>query len=454
MEFHHNRKRVTMRMLARFGLVALVIAATGCGPGEERIFPYDYELVELDNGFKAYLMDAGAPDQIAYVSMVRTGSRDEVEEGRSGYAHFFEHMMFRGTEKYPEYDAITASMGAARNAFTSNDMTVYYLVASNEYLEQIFDLESDRFQRLAYTEEEFRTEAGAILGEYQQSAMSPFRYLDERVRETAFDEHTYRHTTIGFEEDIRAMPEGYEYSRSFYDRFYRPENVVLVLAGDFEMDRARALVEEYYGGWEPGYVPPDITPEPEQTAPRRDTIDYPGRTLPILTINFKAPAWSATDTLAVATEVLGAVAFGSNSELYRKLVIQENRVQFLSAGFGLARDPALVDITTMVNDPDDVAAIEEEILATVERFQTEPVDAQLLADTKSNMKYGFLMGLETAQNVAFSLIQHVVNTGGVESVEEYYATLDGVTPAHVQEAARRYLTENRKTTMTMLQAAR
>ncbi len=156
----------------------------------------------------------------------------------------------------------------------------------------------------------------------------------------------------------------------------------------------------------------------------------------------------------MATEVLGAVAFGSNSDLYRKLVIQENRVQFLNAGFGLSRDPGLVDITTMVNDPDDVAAIEDEILATVERFQTEPVDTALLADTKSNMKYSFLMGLETAQNVAFSMIQHVVNTGGIESVEHYYDALEGVTAAHVQEAAETYLTENRKTTMTMVQAAR
>ncbi|NIP80206.1 MAG: insulinase family protein, partial [Gemmatimonadetes bacterium] len=258
----------------------LVAVAAGWGPPPEQedpIFPFDYEKVVLDNGFTAYLIDGGAPGQIAYVSMVRTGSRDEVEEGRSGYAHFFEHMMFRGTEKYPNYDEVTASMGAARNAFTSNDMTVYYLVLSNEYLEQVMDLESDRFQNLAYDEAEFRTEAGAILGEYQQGKLSPFRYLDEAVRATAFDVHTYRHTTIGFEEDIRAMPEGYEYSLSFYDRFYRPENVVLVLAGDFDTERAKALVEEYYGGWEPGYSPPEIEPEPAQTAARDSVVEYPAR---------------------------------------------------------------------------------------------------------------------------------------------------------------------------------
>ncbi|MFO7894257.1 MAG: pitrilysin family protein [Longimicrobiales bacterium] len=443
-----------MRALITLGLfVGLVTAA--CGPPadpEAGIFPYDYEKVELDNGFTAYLINGGAPNQLAYVSMVRTGARDEVEEGRTGYAHFFEHMMFRGTEKYPKYDEITASMGAARNAFTSNDMTVYYLTVASDYLEQVMDLESDRFRNLAYSEDDFRTEAGAILGEYQQGKLSPFRYLDEAVRATAFDVHTYEHTTIGFEEDIRAMPEGYEYSLSFYDRFYRPENVVLVIAGDFDVAEARSMVEEYYGGWEPGYVPPEVQQEPEQMAARDSVVEYPARTLPILSINYKAPAWSAADTMAVALEVLGRAAFGSNSDLYRELVIQDQKVQYLSAGFGLARDPALVDLTTMVSDPADVDAVEERILTAVERYREEPVDAQMLEDTKSNMKYSFLMGLENAQSIAFSLIGFVINTGGIEAVETYYETLDGVTAEHLRQAAREYLVPEKRTTVTMIQA--
>jgi hypothetical protein len=110
---------------------------------------------------------------------------------------------------------------------------------------------------------------------------------------------------------------------------------------------AESLIEEYYGGWEPGYVAPEIVPEPEQTAARDSVVECPARTLPIMSINYKAPAWSATDTMAVALEVLGRAAFGSNSDLYRELVIQNRQVQFLSAGFGLARDPALVDLTAI-----------------------------------------------------------------------------------------------------------
>ncbi|MFW6330487.1 MAG: M16 family metallopeptidase [Gemmatimonadota bacterium] len=446
-----------MRALWITGLLAgLVAVAAGWGPPAEQeedpIFPYDYEKVVLDNGFTAFLIDGGAPGQISYVSMVRTGARDEVEPGRTGYAHFFEHMMFRGTKKYPLYDAVTASMGAARNAFTSNDMTVYYLTLSNDYLEKVMDLESDRFQNLSYSEAAFRTEAGAILGEYQQGKLSPFRYLDEAVRATAYEVHSYGHTVIGFEEDVRAMPEGYEYSLSFYDRFYRPENVVLVIAGDFDTERAKRLIHDYYGGWDPGYIPPEIQYEEPQLAPRDSVVEYPGRTLPILSINYKAPKWSATDTMAVALEVLGSAAFGSNSDLYRKLVLQDRSVQFLSAGFGLARDPALVQLSTMVSEPGNVEVVEQEILEAVERARTELVDPQVLADTKSNMKYSFLMGLEDSQSIAFSLIGFVINTGGIEAVETYYNTLEGVTAEHLREAARRYLVPETRVTVTMVQA--
>lgn len=445
-----------MRSLITIGLLGIVAAGIA-GPqadaqATDDIFPFETRRIDLDNGLRAYFVDCCAPGQIAFVSMVRTGARDEVEEGKTGFAHFFEHMMFRGTDKYPDYDAATETMGAARNAFTSNDYTVYYLVVASEYLEQVMDLESDRFQNLGYSEAEFRTEAGAILGEYQNSAYTPVNVLDRMVRATAFDEHTYGHQTIGLEADIRAMPEGYEYSLDFHDRFYRPENVVLVVAGDLDFGAAESMVREYYAGWEPGYRAPDVPVEPEQTAPRDRVVEYNGSTLPIVSINYKAPAWSADEKSAVATEVLGDVAFGPNSDIYRELVIEEQRVQYLFPGFGLSRDPGLVTIQSMVTEPGDVDAVEAELLAAVERAREEPVDPELLADTKSNLRYSFLMGLETAQNVAFSLIGTVINTGGIEAIDDYYRTLEEVTADDVREAARRFLTEDRRTIVTLVEA--
>ena len=444
-----------MKQLVAAALIAsapaLFAGAQTSNSKTDPVFPFPYETVELDNGLRVYLIKAGAPGQIAYVSIVRTGSRDEVEPGKSGFAHFFEHMMFRGTEKYPNYDAETTKMGAFRNASTWPDQTAYYIVANTEYLEKIIDIESDRFRNLKYSEADFRTEAGAILGEYQQGALEPARFLNEKVRETAFQKHTYRHTTIGFEEDIRAMPNAYEYSKSFYERFYRPENVVIVIAGDFDFTQAKSLIKQYYSPWKPGYKPPPIEAEPAQTEPRERTVTYPGRTLPVLSINYKAPQWDPTDRMGVALEVLGQVAFGPNSAIVRKLVLQERRVQSLVPSFGLARDPYLVSVQALVSNPDDTEKVEAEIMAEIKKWHDTPPDPEQLADTKSAIKYGFLMRMETAQDVAFAVMQTVVSTGRLEPIEDYFRTLQAVTPEDVREAARKYLVDSGRTTITMVQ---
>lgn len=413
------------------------------------IFPYPYHKLELDNGFKAYLIDAGAPGQIAYVTVVRTGSREEWEPGRTGYAHFFEHMMFRGTKKYPDYSSVLTSIGADNNAFTSNDMTVFYTVASSDSLERVMDIESDRFMNLDYSEPDFRIEAGAILGEFNQGRANPYLYLAEKIHDTAFDRHTYKHLTIGLEADVRAMPEGYEYSRSFFQHYYRPENCVLLLVGDFDRNRAEQLIRKYYSSWKPGYVAPKIQPEPEQTSPREASVEFPGSALPTISINYKGPAWSAADRKAVASQLLGELAFGENSAIYRKLVLDEQKVQNMSANFGLQRDPSLLAVTCMVPDPKDLHYVQDAVEKTAAQYRDQLCDQKQLNDTKKALRYGFLMNLETAQGVAFSLIDVVVPTGGIEAVNDYYATLDSVTPQDIKAAAVQYLVPNHRTIVTL-----
>jgi zinc protease len=437
-------------LLALAALLACAGPVAAQAGGE--IFPFETRRFELDNGLRAYLIDAGSPGMLAYVSVVRTGARDEVEEGVTGFAHFFEHMMFRGTEKYPNYDGVLEAFGANRNANTSQDRTFYYVVAGSEYLERIVDVEADRFQNLSYDEPSFRTEAGAVLGEYQNNAYSSFSVLDRAVRETVFTTHTYRHQTIGFEADVRAMPEKYDYSLEFFRRFYRPENVVLMVVGDFDFDEAESLIREHYDGWAPGYEAPAVPAEPAQTAPRQTSVTYQGATLPLLTIAYMAPAWDPADRTAVALELLGGVAFGPNSDAYRRLVVEERRLQALQGGFFLSRDPDFIQILAMVSDPSDVDAIRGELLDEVERFRNELVDQETLADTKSAARYSFLMGLETHLGVANSVSRAIVNTGELESIEVYYRTLAEVTPEDLREAARRILVENGRTVVTLTQA--
>ena len=211
-------------MKSFLALLLLAFAALPATAQESKIFPYEYAVRDLDNGLRVIVLPTDYPEIVSLYIPVSVGSRNEVEEGKSGFAHFFEHMMFRGTEAYPaaKYQALLKNAGADQNAYTTDDRTVYHTTFSKDDLETMMKLEADRFQNLAYSDADFRTEALAVLGEYNKNAANPISKLFEVQRAAAFDEHTYKHTTMGFIEDIEAMPDQFDYSRQFFDRFYRP----------------------------------------------------------------------------------------------------------------------------------------------------------------------------------------------------------------------------------------
>ena len=181
---------------------------------EGKVLPYPIYQKKMANGLNVVTVPYDSPGLAAFYIVVRAGSRDEIEPGKSGFAHFFEHMMFRGTDKYPKdkYSEVLKSTGASANANTSLDRTVYHMTGSSDKLETMFELESDRFMNLKYSIQGFKTEAGAVKGEYTKNSASPYSQLNEKVQETAFDEHTYKHTTMGFFADIVDMPNQYDYS--------------------------------------------------------------------------------------------------------------------------------------------------------------------------------------------------------------------------------------------------
>ncbi len=427
----------------------LLLAVLGILAGEslmaesgKKVFPYDYTVKKLENGLTVIMIPmSGANGIVSYYSVVRTGSRDEFEAGHSGFAHFFEHMMFRGTKKNPGnvYDKYITEMGADANAYTTDDYTAYHLTFAEKYLEKVMDLEADRFQNLFYEVPAFQTEAGAVYGEYRKNVTNPWMVLIEKMQDVAFDKHTYKHTTMGFERDIKAMPTMYEYSRLFFQRYYRPENVVIVVAGSVDVDNTMKLMKKYYGSWKPGYVTPQVQAEPKQKAPRTADISYPGKTLPLLTVAYKGPAFNPADKKAMASVLLGDIAFGRNSDVYKKLALKEQKVDFIGGEFGMNRDPYLYMVYTMVKEAKDVPYVEQEILATVERFRKEPMPEAKLQAAKKNMKYSFLMNLDTPDKVAGSLARFVALTGGIEAVEKMYATLDQVTAQDLLAAANEYL---------------
>jgi zinc protease len=418
----------------------------------QKIFPYEYKVTTLENGLKIITIPmTGAKGLVSYYSIVRTGSRDEYEPGHSGFAHFFEHMMFRGTKTYPAnmYDKLVTEMGSSANAYTTDDYTAYHLSFTTEDLERVITLESDRFQNLAYEEQEFQTESGAVYGEYRKGKTNPFQVLSEKMQETAFTAHTYKHTTIGFEADIKAMPTMYEYSKNFFLRYYRPENIVVVIAGDFETDETLNLMKKYYGKWQRGYVEPKIPVEPPQTKERTAKVTYPGKTLPILAIAYKGEKFDPSDKSFVAATLLGDLIFGENSEIYQKLVIRQQKVQMLGADFGFNRDPNLWMIYSLVKDPKDVTLVRDEVYKAIDTYQTTLVNAKRLSDLKSRMKYGFLMGLDTPEKVAGGVARYIALTGGIEAIDALYKMYDRITPQDVQDAAKKFLMPQTRTVVTL-----
>jgi zinc protease len=412
-----------------------------------QVFPYKVQRRALANGLRVLMIPMQSDGLVSYWTIVRTGSRDEVEKGVTGFAHFFEHMMFRGSEKYPAkaYEDIVSRMGADSNASTWDDRTAYHLSITKEDLPTVIEIESDRFQNLKYDETQFRTEAGAVYGEYRKGRTNPFEVLYESIQNAAFDRHTYKHTTIGFEADIADMPNQFQYSKSFFQRFYRPENCVVCVAGDFDVEATFKLIEQKYSKWKPGYVEPKIEKEPPQTSQRRIQVAFDGQTLPIVAVGFKGERFLPHDGGMLAGQLLGDLCFGETSPLYKKLVLQEQRVEQLFVDFDSKRDMPLWIVFAMVKDPADVSRVQDEIFAATRDIAQHGVDEKRLRDICERQKYGFLSSLSTPSEVTARVAPYIALTGDLACIDQMMQVRDALTPADVKRAANLYFTPERST---------
>jgi zinc protease len=436
-----------------FGVLLLLCSplAMAAQQPEQKLFPYDYTIDDLPNGLRLVTVPTDYPNLVSLYIVVNTGSRNEVEAGKSGYAHFFEHMMFRGSENYTaeQRDAILKRAGASANAYTTDDRTVYHEVFSKEDLDEVMKLEADRFQRLKYGEDVYRTEALAVLGEYNKNSANPISKLYETLRATAFKNHTYAHTTMGFIQDIEDMPNQYDYSLTFYDRYYRPEYTTIVLVGDVTRERALALAGEHFGDWKRGSYAPEIPAEPAQTTPRSAHVDWPSPTLPYVAVAFRGPAYSDEVKDKAALDLLSAIAFGENSELRQRLVLQEQKVDLLGPSFSDRMDPELFTVFARVKDPKDMDYVRDQILSTFRKYANEPVDQAKLDATRSRMKYGFALGMNSSEAIADALAPYISLRRTPETIDKLFALYGRITPADIQAAAAKYFVDSSRTIVTL-----
>ena len=436
-------------MLVAFLILGLVMPITASQAN--KIFPYKYFTDDLPNGLRVITVPTDYPNLVALYIAVNTGSRNEIEPGKSGFAHLFEHLMFRGTDEFSAeaYNEALKNAGADSNAYTSDDRTVYHTVFSKEDLDQIMMLEADRFQNLKVPADLFKTETRAVLGEYNKNASNPVRKVYEALRDTAFKSHTYQHTTMGFLRDVENMPNMYDYSLEFFKRYYRPEYTTIIVAGDVKHDGVMQLVNKYWAGWKRGSYVPEIPNEPEQSKSLSAEVDWPTPTLPWVAVSFKGPAYSDDQKDKPALDLIGSLGFSQTSELYQKLVIKEQKVDTIFADFEDHRDPYLLTVVARIKDPKDIEYVKAELIKAFDSYKTAPVAKEKLDAVKSNLKYSFALSLDNSEAIASNLAPYISLKRTPETLNKLYDLYASITPQDVQQMAKQYFVETKRTTVVL-----
>lgn len=403
-----------------------------------RVFPYAYEAFHLANGLQVVLVPTGE-GRLAYMELlVRAGARTETDPGKTGFAHLFEHLMFRSAS--PEDDArqleLFKRLGASRSAYTSDDFTGYETTVPVTHLHTVLREEAERFITVQHDEAAFRTETRAVLGEYDKNSANPLGKLLEEVRDLAFVRHPYAHTAMGYLADIQRMPERFAYAADFRDRFYRPEHSTLLVVGNFDIDRIRDAVVREWSPWPRGRHEIRVPVEPEQTSPRTRVVPWPQPTSPWLTIAFRGPAFSPHDAAMPAVDLLMYSLFSQHSELYDRLVHRERKVDMLIHSQSDHRDPYLVKIFARLHDIADLPEVRQAILDACEGAKSEAVDPSTLADIRAHFHYGYAARLQSSQGIGQALRNYLGLTRDPEAPNLVFRAYAGVRSEDLRATAR------------------
>ncbi|MBF5044503.1 insulinase family protein [Aggregicoccus sp. 17bor-14] len=434
-------------------LLAPVASAQQAG-APSPFFPYPMKTERLPNGLTVVRVPFKSPGLVAYYTVVRVGSRNEVEPGKTGFAHFFEHMMFKGTKAHPEgsREKVISKYGYDDNAFTTDDVTVYHSFGPSAGLGELIPIEADRFANLEYSEPSFQTEALAVLGEYHKNAAAPFLKMEEALNATAFKKHTYQHTTLGFYADVKAMPQQYQYSKSFFERWYTPDNTMVFIVGDFDDAKVMDLVRQSYSSWNRKVASVKVPAEPPQREQRSVEVPWPQPTQPRTVFAWHTPAASLNTQDAAIQSVLQAYLVGPTSPLYRTLVLEKQLAESIGSDWGIHRDPHLFTLTATLKDEKGRDAVEEAFGQAVRDLATGRVDAARVNAIKSNLRYGQLMGLETANDVGVALAYYAGVYGAPDAFARHQQALSQVKPQQLIEFAKRYMPAANRTILSLTQA--
>jgi zinc protease len=410
----------------------------------------DYTMTTLPNGLNVvFLEDHSTP--IVHLQMwYHVGSKNE-RPGRTGFAHLFEHMMFKGSknvdaEGHPSY---ISSVGGQSNAYTTEDATVFWETVPAQYLPLVLWLEADRLASLAIEEKTFKTEREVVKEERRMRVENqPYGRLQEIISDQAFTVHPYKHPVIGSMNDLQAA--SIHDVRDFFRTYYVPNNATAVRVGDFDTKEALSLVSQYLGRVPKSErpVPRDIPKEPPQTKERRVRLEenWP---LPVVVVAHHITYDGNPDSypLHIASKILSD---GQSSRIYRKLVYETGIALAAFGGGNIIEDPNLFFAVAIVQPGHTTDEAAKALIAELDRLRTEPITPAELQQAKNQFARDYILGRESNQSKAEQLGHAVVIHNDIKTADGEFDIFQNITPADVQRAARTYFTPENRLVLTIL----
>lgn len=435
--------------------VVTLSALTACGAREEAPAgpsmptPMAYGEHSLPNGLSIITLEDHSTPIVHLQLWYHVGSKDE-REGRTGFAHLFEHLMFQGSENVgpEEHGRIISSAGGFSNAYTTDDVTVYFETVPANYLETILWLEADRMRSLDVSEENFLSEREVVKEERRVRYESPpYGDVMEILYRNAFDVHPYRHIPIGSMADLDSAT--VEDVRAFWETYYVPGNAYLVLAGDFDTSEAMSLVEKHFGDIPPRAGPPPRVSirEPARNEERRIEV-HKAVPLPAYVAGYYIPEDGAPDSypLMVASMILSE---GRSSRVYQSLVYESQLALEADSGASVREDPNLFFAVLIMNQGATVEDGEAAMEAEFRRMAEEPVTDAELEKARNQIRASYILGRQSVEDKAAALGHAAVIHQDTSTADGELALLLAVTKEDIMRVIGEYLRPENRTVVVV-----
>jgi zinc protease len=410
----------------------------------------NYTMTTLPNGMKVVFLEDHSTPIVHAEIWYHVGSKNE-KKGRTGFAHLFEHMMFKGSKNVePEgHPSWISSVGGQSNAYTTEDATVFWQTFPAQYLPLVLWLEADRMASLRIDEKVFKTEREVVKEERRMRVENqPYGRLNELIYDQAFKVHPYKHPTIGSMADLEAA--SIADVRDFFRTYYVPSNATLVLVGDFETKEAEALVTRYLGRVPKADrpVPRDIPAEPASTKERRVVL-HENWPLPAVVVVHHITFDGDPDSypLHIASKVLSD---GQSSRIYKKLVYEKRLALAAFGGGNIIEDPNLFFAVAIVQPGKTTDETIAALIAELDRLKSEPISPAELQQAKNQFARDYVLGRESNKDKATTLGHAAVIHDDITTADGEFDIFQNMTAADVQKVAQKYFTAENRLVITVM----